>query len=186
MKEFLVIGSAPAEEDCVHVTAEGGYQAKMRKECQRFLDGIRLKLGAEPEGARLAVKSFPHDFGSYYEVVCWYDTDKEASAEYAYKCDSECPNTWEEIEALGSASKPNGTVVESDVTAKINALAEIEGFTSTDEMIAAYINDSVVPGICMNPDCDNTVDVEPDQDRGYCEDCKTNSVKAATVLLAVI
>ena len=46
--------------------------------------------------------------------------------------------------------------------------------------------DSVCPGICMNSGCDYTVEVEPDQDRGYCERCGTQTVKAALVLAGII
>jgi len=44
-----------------------------RAECQRFIALLRKQFGPEPDGARLAVKSFPHDFGDYLEVVCCFD-----------------------------------------------------------------------------------------------------------------
>ena len=56
---------------------------------------IRQKLGQEPEGSWLSTKSFPHDFGTYYDVVCYFNTDIEASVDYAYRCEAETPATWE-------------------------------------------------------------------------------------------
>ena len=44
-------------------------------------------FGKEPNGARLRVKSFSHDFGTYYEVVCRYDLDNPEAYEYALDCD---------------------------------------------------------------------------------------------------
>ena len=64
MRDYVSIGSAPSDEDCVAVGSEDYYK-KARAECQRFIEVIRKKLGPEPSGARLVVKSFPHDFGTY-------------------------------------------------------------------------------------------------------------------------
>jgi hypothetical protein len=71
-------------------------------------------------------------------------------------------------------------------TAKLAKLVEIEGCESADELIAAVFSDSVSPAICMNEGCDFTCEMEPDQDAGYCEECHTNTMKAAPVLAGVI
>jgi len=68
---------------------------------------------------------------------------------------------------------------------KLDKLAKIEGMTVM-ELLEQGTFDSVVPGICMNPNCDYTTEVEPDQSRGWCEECETNTVKAATVLAGII
>jgi hypothetical protein len=46
------------------------YPVNARKECQRFINQIRNHYGSEPQGARLYIKSNPHDFGSYLSVEC--------------------------------------------------------------------------------------------------------------------
>jgi hypothetical protein len=46
--------------------------------------------------------------------------------------------------------------------------------------------DSVNPAICMNEDCDYVCGMEPDQDRGWCDECSTNSMTVALVLAGVI
>lgn len=69
---------------------------------------------------------------------------------------------------------------------KLQKLAQSEGFASGIELIAARGVDSVFPGICMNPDCDHTVDVEGDQEEGYCDECDTGTVKSGLVLAGII
>jgi hypothetical protein len=94
MRDYLDIGPVPAEEDCTQVGVDN-YMAKARPECNRFIERIREVLGVEPEGARLAVKSNPHDFGSYLSVVCYWDIDNEVAEAYAFRCEGSGPLTWE-------------------------------------------------------------------------------------------
>ena len=93
MRDYLNIGSSPAEESCVQVGCDD-YSTLARAECKRYIDAIRLALGPEPDGARLAIKGFPHDFGTYYEVICYYDDENEDAVTYAFKCESDAPVTW--------------------------------------------------------------------------------------------
>lgn len=69
---------------------------------------------------------------------------------------------------------------------KLNDLARIEGFDDPMEMLEEAVMDSVCPGICMNPGCDYTIEVEPDQRKGWCEACETNTVKSGLMLAGVI
>ena len=94
MRDYLAIGCAPTEEDCVCV-GEPRYREKALDECARFILLLREKFGPEPEGAWLSVKWFPHDFGEYAEVVCYFNTDIPGSVEYAHRCDDYAPATWE-------------------------------------------------------------------------------------------
>jgi hypothetical protein len=68
---------------------------------------------------------------------------------------------------------------------KLTTLAEAYGLT-VDELIEEYALDCVVPGICMNPDCEYTAEYEPDQREGYCDMCDTGSVRSALVLAGLI
>jgi hypothetical protein len=69
---------------------------------------------------------------------------------------------------------------------KLTTLLEIEGYESLEEMAEAVFSDSVSPGICTNDSCDYTTEVEPDQDRGWCEVCGTNTVKSVLMLAGLI
>jgi len=94
--DFISIGStAPDEEDCVQV-GENNYQERAVIEGLRFIDLIRKKIGPEPKGARLRLKWFPHDFGSYCEVVCTFDTENEETIDYAFRCENNAPATWDD------------------------------------------------------------------------------------------
>jgi len=68
---------------------------------------------------------------------------------------------------------------------KLDQLSEQEGL-SVDEMLEEGTFNSICPAICMNVGCNYTASMEPDQDRGYCEDCNTNSMKSALVLAGII
>jgi hypothetical protein len=68
---------------------------------------------------------------------------------------------------------------------KLSALAHEYGF-SVVGFIEEYGMDEVVPGVCMNPDCDYTTEVEPDQRQGWCEECGTTSVRSGLVLAGII
>jgi hypothetical protein len=67
---------------------------------------------------------------------------------------------------------------------KLYELAVDWGYAHTEELFEYAAYDSVCPAICMN--CDYTTEMEPDQGRGYCEICGTNTVKSALVLAGVI
>jgi hypothetical protein len=69
---------------------------------------------------------------------------------------------------------------------KLAKLLEIEGYDTLEELLEAVLSDAVSPAICMNEDCDFTCEMEPDQDAGYCEECHTNTMKAAPVLAGII
>ena len=73
-----------------------------------------------------------------------------------------------------------------DPKALLRRLAEIEGYPSVEALIEAAAFDSVSPGICITPGCDYTAEVEPDQDRGWCEACGKDTVKSAVVLAGLI
>lgn len=91
MHDYISIGSTPAAEDCAQV-GRPDYMQVERRECRAFINQIRREVGLEPDGARLFIKSNPHDFGSYLEVCCEYDEPEGDNArvplEYALKCES--------------------------------------------------------------------------------------------------
>jgi len=95
MEHYLVLAPVPTEEDCTQVGTDN-YAARARAECRRFLALLRKTFGLEPAGARLAIKSFPHDFGNYLEVVCYFDDTLPASVEYAFRCEDNLPATWDD------------------------------------------------------------------------------------------
>jgi len=91
IRDSLYIGESPWDETCAQVGSDM-YPVNARKECQRFINQIRNHYGSEPVGARLYIKSNPHDFGSYLSVECEFawdpsgipDEEWTPSQEYAF------------------------------------------------------------------------------------------------------
>ena len=109
MSDYIEISSTPFEEPCVQVGA-ADYPKWARIECQTLINQLRRVRGEEPEGAKLLIRSNPHDFGTYYEVACRYDEQNEAAVEYAFACEnSEGIATWDEQarKELQEAGYPN-------------------------------------------------------------------------------
>ena len=98
IKDSLYIGESPWDETCAAVGSDM-YSVNANKECRRFIEQIRRHYGSEPEGARLYIKSNPHDFGSYLSVECTFTWDPSAegddpedwtpSQEYAFSIEGE-------------------------------------------------------------------------------------------------
>ena len=88
--DYINIGSTPPEEDCLGVN-----HPLARKETEIY----RRQLEREFPAGRFTVKGFPHDFGTYYEVVAWYEDELDtATNEAAFE--AECgKGEWDE-EAL--------------------------------------------------------------------------------------
>jgi hypothetical protein len=73
-----------------------------------------------------------------------------------------------------------------EARAKLARLLEIEGYETVKELASVILSDSVSPAICVNEDCNFTCEMEPDQDAGYCEECRTNSMQSALILAGLI
>jgi hypothetical protein len=70
---------------------------------------------------------------------------------------------------------------------KLAKLLEIEGYPDNPFGFAeAWVTDSVCPAICMDDACDHTTELEPDQDRGYCEACHANTMKSGLLLMGLV
>jgi hypothetical protein len=69
---------------------------------------------------------------------------------------------------------------------KIQDLCDVYGFDDAHDLMEAYQDDSIIPGICMNEGCDATYEYEPDSSDGYCDVCGANTVQSIMVLTGVI
>ena len=58
MRDYFSIGPTTRVRKTVPHVGQPDYRRKALAECQRFIELIRT-LGPEPEGAELAIKSFP-------------------------------------------------------------------------------------------------------------------------------
>lgn len=87
--DYIEIGCSPYDEDkCVQVSDKVDYRAAMRHECEVFCR--QLQRVYNPQHCQLAIKSFPHDFGSYLSVVASYDDENEAAVDEAFAMEAGC------------------------------------------------------------------------------------------------
>jgi len=85
--DYINIGSTPPDEDCLPVGHPYAHP-----ECRVY----KRQLEREFPAGRFTVKSFPHDFGTYHEVVAWYGEELDtATNEAAFE--AECgKGEWDE------------------------------------------------------------------------------------------
>jgi len=95
MRDYISIGSTPSDEECAQVGTLD-YPEKSKAECRAFKNQLERAFPNIPDGTYFTVKSFPHDFGTYREVVVSYDEDDEESREFAYKVEGESPTNWDD------------------------------------------------------------------------------------------
>ena len=71
-------------------------------------------------------------------------------------------------------------------TEKLEKIVESEGYLNVDDLLAESTYNSVVLGVCANPLCDVIIEVEPDQDRGWCPNCQANTIVSCLVLAELL
>ena len=87
MEDYLEIGTTPCDEDCAQV-GRPDYHEKSMEEAKRYIRMLKVKW----PNARLGIKTFRHDFGSYREVVVKFSNDEEAAI--AFDLESNLPAQW--------------------------------------------------------------------------------------------
>jgi len=100
---YLELGPTPYNEDCAQVGTDN-YSYKAGKECNiysrqlwRFLKDKRgITQETAPYSFNIITKSFPHDFGSYYEVCAKYSDGDEVAIELAFWLEDNLPGEWDE------------------------------------------------------------------------------------------
>ena len=94
--DYCSIGCAPAYERCAQL-GNDGYPIRARRECRALIGQLVRLHGEPPAGVRLAIKSCLHDFGTYYEVVCYFDPHDPEAESYAFACEDGLPEYWDEV-----------------------------------------------------------------------------------------
>jgi len=94
MGEELYLGPVPLEEDCSQVGSIGYYE-RSRIECKTYINQLKREFGEPPEGGALIIKSCPHDFGIYHEVVAIFDELFPDSCKWAFEMEDNLPRRWD-------------------------------------------------------------------------------------------
>jgi hypothetical protein len=68
---------------------------------------------------------------------------------------------------------------------KAERLADLEGFSTVEEMLNDMMFGLGNHGICTNEGCDYCTSTEPDSTTGWCEECETNTVASGLALMGI-
>jgi hypothetical protein len=69
---------------------------------------------------------------------------------------------------------------------KLLTLLKSSGYQSLEDFAKAFMVDNICPAICMAEGCDCVIEMESDQDEGYCEACGGNTITSGLVLANLI
>ena len=96
--EYIELGPTPSAEDCVQVSREVDYYPAMMEEAERYMKMLEEKF---PDAeCTLRVKTFPHEFGEYAEVVACYGEWNTTAREHALFIEHYIPKTWKDTEVI--------------------------------------------------------------------------------------
>ena len=96
MRDYVYLGSAPWDEDCVQVDPKVDYLPALKAECLRFLELLEKKFTSKPEGCSFIVKSQGHEFGEYCEVCVRFNDEDEDEIDFAYFVENNIPGKWDD------------------------------------------------------------------------------------------
>jgi len=105
MKDYIELGTTPCSENCVGIGSDD-YRKQSKIEANTFAKQLIRNFGQGTLNNYFEFKSFPHDFGTYFELVIHYNDEDEESLEYALKLEGNLPEVWdeksiEELQKLG-------------------------------------------------------------------------------------
>lgn len=68
---------------------------------------------------------------------------------------------------------------------KLQTVTQALGYPHPIALLYQYLDDAIVPGICINEKCSYINGVLWSEEGGYCSNCETYSVQSVMVLSAV-
>ena len=95
MREYITLGPTPCEEACAQAGSDN-YATESTKETKRYIALLQKLFPNPTQDNAFNRKAFPHDFGTYHEVVVWYDTNNAESVKFAFHVEANLPANWED------------------------------------------------------------------------------------------
>ncbi len=95
MRDYLTLGPTPAAEDCAQVGADD-YERRSRREARAYIHQLERTFPRAAELGMFGSKTFPHDFGSYREVVVRFDDENQEELDLAFQIEATTPSDWDE------------------------------------------------------------------------------------------
>jgi len=97
MIDFLELGPVPADEESLQVgTPQYIKYWPAEADRYRLLLTERFKDILEHVDVHIHVRNFPHDFGTYHELIVLYDDSVEGEVEAAIFIENNLPLTWDD------------------------------------------------------------------------------------------
>lgn len=111
MKEWLELGPVPSDEVCEQVGLSEYNPDKARKEVLVYQKQLETQFKDKLNLVKFGVKLFQHDFGPYYEVVVYYNSEDQEAVDAAFEIESSLPKNWtqESLIELSKKDNPCGT-----------------------------------------------------------------------------
>jgi hypothetical protein len=123
--EHLTLGPTPAAEDCAQLGSDN-YREKSRIEGRAYINQLKRMFPELLPTMKFMLKGFPHDFGTYYEVIVRYPMDDEQAEMMAFDIENSIPENWDDA-ALAELQAAGHSPFEKDMPAE-----EITEDTLTD------------------------------------------------------
>lgn len=95
MIEYMEIGPTPCEEDCAQL-GTSDYRKISNIEMTAYINQLCREFATRLDYVDFGKKWFNHDFGSYGEVVVYYNTEDEESTKAAFFIESHLPMRWDD------------------------------------------------------------------------------------------
>lgn len=95
MRDYIEFETTPYGESCTQVLRKGTDYEKMVKEGEIFIEQLKRQF-PPPPGCSLKLRAMPHDFGAYYEVRAYFDTEDETGSKWAYHLEENIPEKWDD------------------------------------------------------------------------------------------
>jgi hypothetical protein len=95
----MELGPTPAEESCQQLGSDN-YAVDAKKECRVYIEFLQ-RLFPIPEhleeSLMFKIKSCPHDYGDYYDVMIKFDSEIPEAVDFAYNVEANLPGEWDDI-----------------------------------------------------------------------------------------
>ena len=101
MREWMTLGTAPYEEDCVQINPNKDYFSEMQVEARRFVNFLGERFLNIPDEAYFGIKrENGHDAGTYLEAAIFWDDKCPESEQFAMFVESNIPARWDDTEQI--------------------------------------------------------------------------------------
>lgn len=94
-QEYIELGPVPCEENCAQV-GDADFRKASNLEMSAYINQLRREFHSRLNVIEFGKKWFDHDFGSYGEVVVYFNPDDDESFQAAYFVESHLPMTWDD------------------------------------------------------------------------------------------